>query len=287
MAGIFEPSLSVRTTPFIGSSLRAKSQCRAEKLILRATKGPPPSTRLGNNETVTEATLLALDVDGTLLDPTLLDPVGVSPEVAQAVRDAADSGIHVALATGRQAHATVAFAQALGLQHGWLSSTFGAVTLRLDPTLASGFEIVRSATFDPRPLIERLAYRPDVMIAVDDPGVGFLVDRHWPAGELVEPLTLIGEREITSTTSLMARSTTLSRDELVAAAQADGLSCEPFALRGASWINVTPLGHTKKTGIEGIAEMLGVSQANVIAVGAPVSSFSSGMPNNNTARIPF
>ncbi|HLH22851.1 MAG TPA: HAD hydrolase family protein [Chloroflexota bacterium] len=55
--------------------------------------------------------LLALDVDGTLLDSAGV----LQPRVRQAVRAAADAGCVVAIATGRRYHAAVAIAEALGL----------------------------------------------------------------------------------------------------------------------------------------------------------------------------
>lgn len=55
--------------------------------------------------------LLALDVDGTLLDSAGV----LRPRVRQAVRAAADAGCAVAIATGRRYHAAVEIAAALGL----------------------------------------------------------------------------------------------------------------------------------------------------------------------------
>ena len=41
-------------------------------------------------------------------------------------------------------------------------------------------------TFDPRPVLERMRVAlPDALIAVEEPGVGFKVSRHFPDGELM------------------------------------------------------------------------------------------------------
>jgi hydroxymethylpyrimidine pyrophosphatase-like HAD family hydrolase len=211
--------------------------------------------------------LLGLDVDGTLLDPSLLDPIGVDdPEVA-AVATAVDAGIEVVLVTGRQSHSAAAFARALGLEHGWLSCSFGAVTVRLDPGLPDGYEITRAVTFDPRPVIADLARCPDVAIAIEEPGKGYLVDRRWPEGELVEPQISLDGRDVASTPSLMARSESMTLGDLAAAADTTGLSCATFRLRDASWINVTPTGHSKETGLEALASSLGIPRENVVAIG--------------------
>ena len=55
--------------------------------------------------------LLALDVDGTLVDRSLK----LSPRTRQAVRRAIDAGVHVTLASGRQFHQVEVFARELGI----------------------------------------------------------------------------------------------------------------------------------------------------------------------------
>jgi Cof subfamily protein (haloacid dehalogenase superfamily) len=55
--------------------------------------------------------LLALDLDGTLIDGTLR----VSPRVQRALRRAMDAGVHVTLATGRSFGQTRHYAQMLGI----------------------------------------------------------------------------------------------------------------------------------------------------------------------------
>jgi hydroxymethylpyrimidine pyrophosphatase-like HAD family hydrolase len=218
---------------------------------------PPPSGRI----------LLGLDVDGTLLDPSLLDPVGVDAPEVEAVAAAVEAGIEIVLVTGRQSHSAAAFARALGLEHGWLSCSFGAVTVRLDPGLPDGYEVTRAVTFDPRPVIAALAECPDVAIAIEEPGRGYLVDRRWPDGELVEPQIPLDGREVASTPSLMARSESMPLGDLATAADTTGLSCAAFRLRDASWINVTPTGHSKETGLEALASSLGIPRENVVAIG--------------------
>jgi len=56
--------------------------------------------------------LIALDIDGTIMDKTFC----ISQRVKSAVKNAADNGIYVLLATGRMYSATVPIAEELGLK---------------------------------------------------------------------------------------------------------------------------------------------------------------------------
>ena len=69
--------------------------------------------------------LVALDVDGTLLDP---ETQSVSPAVRAAVQRAA-AGAHVVLATGRSMLGTVPVLRVLGMDSGVALCSNGAVTL--------------------------------------------------------------------------------------------------------------------------------------------------------------
>lgn len=58
------------------------------------------------------ARLLVLDIDGTILDPSDI----VTPIVRQAISDALDHGVEVALATGRRLRTTLPIVQELGIR---------------------------------------------------------------------------------------------------------------------------------------------------------------------------
>ena len=65
--------------------------------------------------------LLALDLDGTVID----DSLTISPAVRSAVRRAVDHGVHVTIVTGRMFRATLPYAKELGV-HGPLVCYQGA-----------------------------------------------------------------------------------------------------------------------------------------------------------------
>lgn len=97
------------------------------------------------------STLLALDIDGTILDINGQVP----PRTRAAVVAAAQAGVQVVLATGRGIEAALPVADFLGLTRGWMVCANGALTVRLDPklkgtaSLPGGYEITNSVTFDP------------------------------------------------------------------------------------------------------------------------------------------
>jgi len=70
--------------------------------------------------------LLAIDIDGTLINPQFQ----ISPADLAAVRRAHEEGVEVVLATGRRHRFAMPIAQQLGFDH-WLISSNGAVTRSL------------------------------------------------------------------------------------------------------------------------------------------------------------
>ena len=104
------------------------------------------------------STLLALDIDGTILDIN----GEVPPRTRAAVVAAAQAGVQVVLATGRGIEAALPVADFLGLTRGWMVCANGALTVRLDPklkgtvSLPGGYEITNSVTFDPTTAIGRM-----------------------------------------------------------------------------------------------------------------------------------
>jgi len=106
--------------------------------------------------------LIALDLDGTALrrDGTM------SPAVREAVRDVAQAGVHVVIATGRAIVATMPIVSDLGLDHGFVVCSNGAVTLGLDANEPDGYRILETVTFDPGPALEMLRGSwPDAVVA--------------------------------------------------------------------------------------------------------------------------
>lgn len=112
------------------------------------------------------ARLLVLDIDGTILDPSDI----VTPIVRQAISDALDHGVEVALATGRRLRTTLPIVQELGI--------------RLPLVLYNGSLIWSTADRKP---IHRAAFSPEVLAPI--------IERSLAAG--MPPVLLQGPSETT------------------------------------------------------------------------------------------
>ena len=139
--------------------------------------------------------LVALDIDGT----TITHGGELRPAVLAAVRAVADAGHHVTIATGRTIAGTLPILAALGLRTGYAVCSNGAVTIRLDPSGAQGYELVDVVTFDPRPALDLLHGQwPDAVVAVEVLGRGFRLSAPFPDGELEGELTIVPWEDLAS-----------------------------------------------------------------------------------------
>ncbi len=132
--------------------------------------------------------LVALDIDGTLLK--WVEGSGqiyeqIPPAVHAAVHRILDAGAHVVLSSGRSPHGMTPIADLLDIPREgddrlWIVASNGAVVFRY-PEL----EVVHEETFDARPAVEAvLREHPDALVAVEERGVGYRVNRPFPLGEL-------------------------------------------------------------------------------------------------------
>src|SRR5262245_39651327 len=138
--------------------------------------------------------LVALDIDGTLFAP---GPGGggtveetIAPAVLEAVGRAVDAGTHIVLATGRSTYGTTRVWDLLGLPRNsdkvFTVASNGAVTFSYAPV-----EILSTVTFDASEVVkELLEHVPKASVAVEEIGVGYRVNRHFPEGEITGQMVL-------------------------------------------------------------------------------------------------
>jgi hypothetical protein len=125
--------------------------------------------------------LVALDLDGTLLDSESRIPPG-TVETLDLVRAA---GHEVVPASGRSLAGLLPIAVRLGLTTGWAVCSNGALTVRLDRAAPSGYDVVDARTFTPGPVISRaVTLVPGVRVAVEEVGWGWRTSRPFAPGEL-------------------------------------------------------------------------------------------------------
>lgn len=210
--------------------------------------------------------LVCLDIDGT----TVNHEGALSDAVRTAVRRVADAGHHVTIATGRAIIGTLPVLDRLGLTTGFAVCANGAVTVRLDPDLADGYEVVEAVTFDPAPALRVLReHFPSALIAVEELGVGFKVSAPFPDGELDGTPKVVPFDELMATpvTRLTIRDPESTSEEFMERTERIGLHGVEYAVGWSAWLDINPEGVSKAAALEGVRRRLGVEPMHTLAVG--------------------
>jgi HAD superfamily hydrolase (TIGR01484 family) len=232
-----------------------------------------PTRRAGSTDAGWQPRLVALDIDGTLLK--WVEGAGQSheeipPAVFAAVRRARDAGAHVVLASGRSPHGMSPIADLLDLpgEGGdplWVVSSNGAVVFRYPP-----LEVVHEETFDARPAVAAvLEHHPSALVAVEERGVGYRVNRHFPDGELSGEMILADVDDLVAehVCRVIIRDPSATAEDFVELATHLGLHGTEYVVGWTAWLDLSPVGVTKASGLEYVAREVGVDAADVLAIG--------------------
>jgi HAD superfamily hydrolase (TIGR01484 family) len=217
--------------------------------------------------------LVALDIDGTILkwvDGAGMTHEEVEPVVKDAVRRALDAGAHVVLASGRSPHGMTRVADLLDLHADgdepiWVVASNGAVLFRYPP-----LEVVHEETFDAAPAVAAvLEHHPSALVAVEERGVGYRVNRPFPEGELSGEMVLADVEDLVSlpVSRVIIRDPDATADDFVALAARLGLHGTDYVVGWTAWLDLSPVGVSKASGLARVAAELGVDQADVLAIG--------------------
>jgi len=210
--------------------------------------------------------LVALDLDGTTIDH-----VGaLSSAVRDAVSDVVDAGHHLVISTGRSIVATLPIVEMLGLERGYAVCSNGAVTLVLDPERPSGYRIVDTVTFDPRPVLTMLRdVIPNALVAVEDLGVGFKVSGPFPDGELGGEQVAVDWEELVAhpATRVTLRRPEASSEEFMEQVEHAGLHGVSYAVGWTAWLDINPEGVSKGSALELVRRTLRVEPGDTVAIG--------------------
>jgi HAD superfamily hydrolase (TIGR01484 family) len=217
--------------------------------------------------------LIALDIDGTLL--RWVDGVGtayeqISPPVYDAVHRALEAGTHVVLTSGRATNGMTSVADLLDLHTDgadplWVVASNGAVIVRYPP-----LEVVHEETFDAAPAVAAvLEHHPAALVAVEERGVGYRVNRPFPAGELTGEMALADVEELVAgpVSRVIIRDPDATADDFVALAERLGLHGTDYVVGWTAWLDLAPAGVSKASGLEYVADELGIDAADVLAIG--------------------
>ena len=217
--------------------------------------------------------LVALDIDGTILkwiEGSGTTREEISPAVHDAVRRVVDAGAHVVLASGRSPHGMTNVADLLGLagedrDRIWVVASNGAVVFRYPP-----LEVVHEETFDARPAVEAiLARHPSALVAVEERGVGYRVNSHFPDGELSGDMIVTDVEDLLAAevSRVIIRDPESTADEFVALAEELGLHGTNYVVGWTAWLDLAPVGVSKASGLAHVAERLGLTADDALAVG--------------------
>jgi HAD superfamily hydrolase (TIGR01484 family) len=205
--------------------------------------------------------LIALDIDGTLVDPN----EKATPAVLSAVHRVIDAGVHVVLSTGRSVYGIGRVIDVLGLTGGYAVASNGAVTFTYPPV-----EIRSATTFDPREAVELLLERvPDALVAVEVIGRGYRVNRHFPQGEITGEIWLQSVDELVAqpVTRVIIRDPSASAEEFVEIAETLGLAGTNYFVGYTAWLDLAPAGVSKASALADVAKALDVDRSEVLAIG--------------------
>lgn len=210
--------------------------------------------------------LVALDVDGT----TITHAGELRPAVHAAVRAVAEAGHHVTIATGRTINGTLPILAALGIERGFAVCCNGALTVRLDPSLPDGYEVVDEVTFDPGPVLDLLEGAwPDAAVAVEDGEGGFKVSAPFPDGDLLGEVAVVPWAELkrNPVTRVSFYSPSGSAEDFIKLTEGIGLHGVNYAVGFSAWLDISPEGVSKASALEIVRRDLHVEPMHTVAIG--------------------
>jgi HAD superfamily hydrolase (TIGR01484 family) len=238
----------------------------------RAQRASKPGDEAGEASGWTPK-LVALDIDGTLL--AWVEGRGttheeVRPVVHEAVQRAHDAGAHVVLASGRSPHGMTRIADLLELHDDhqdplWVVASNGAVVFRYPP-----FELVHEVTFDARDAVHAvLAEHPEALVAVEERGVGYRLNRHFPEGELDGDMIVTDIEDMIAepVSRVIVRDPDATAEDFVRTAERLGLHGTNYVVGWTAWLDLSPVGVHKASGLVEVCDRLGVDRADVLAIG--------------------
>ncbi|MFB9315505.1 HAD family hydrolase [Nocardioides plantarum] len=220
--------------------------------------------------------LLALDIDGTLL--AWIKGSGtthgtVTPRVHAAIQRAHAAGAHIVLSSGRSPHGMTGTADLLGVvapgsEPLWVVASNGAVVFRYLP--GAEIDVVVEETFDAAPAVRAiLEARPTARVAIEERGLGYRVSTPFPEGELSGEMVLTEIEDLVRlpVSRVIIRDPEATADDFVALAAGLGLHGTDYVVGWTAWLDLTPVGVSKASGLQHVVDELGLTAADVLAIG--------------------
>ncbi|HEX7739809.1 MAG TPA: HAD family hydrolase [Marmoricola sp.] len=216
--------------------------------------------------------LIALDIDGTLLAWVGDDDAPyevIRPRVYDVIQRARATGTHIVLSSGRSPHGMTRIADLLDLDDAdepvWVVASNGAVIFRYPP-----LEVIHEETFDARDAVRAVvAEHPEALVAVEERGVGYRLNRPFPDRELSGDMIVTDLEDMIAdpVSRVIIRDPDATAEDFVRLAEKLGLHGTNYVVGWTAWLDLSPAGVTKASGLEYVARELGVAAADVLAIG--------------------
>jgi len=227
----------------------------------------------GSPEAAWSPKVVALDIDGTLLKWIAGQGATVEeipPAVYDAVNRAYDAGAQIVLASGRSPHGMTRVADLLDLPREgddrlWIVASNGAVVLRYPPV-----DVVHEETFDAREAVYAILDRhPSALVAVEERGVGYRLNDHFPPGELTGDMIVTPVEELVSqpVSRVIIRDPASTADEFVSLGRELGLQGTSYVVGWTAWLDLAAVGVSKASGLSYVVDQLGLEPSDVLAIG--------------------
>ncbi len=215
---------------------------------------------------------VALDIDGTLFSAphgsSVVDET-LSPRLRRAIDLVVEQDVPVVLATGRSTFGITGVLEMLGLERHsgqvLAVASNGSVTFGYPPV-----EVIDQVTFDASEVVGMLLeHVPQALVAVEEIGIGYRVNRHFPEGEITGEMTVQHVEELVEhpVTRVIIRDPHSSEQDFVELAEKVGLHGINYFIGWTAWLDLAPAGVSKASGLESVCARLRVDAQDVLAIG--------------------
>lgn len=211
--------------------------------------------------------LVALDIDGTLVyhDGTMTNVVKL------AVQDVVAAGHAVIISTGRSRQAALPIAEQLGIEHGYMVTSNGAVTLELSPKLENDYRVLDTVTFNPTKAMSLLQQKiPYAQMALESPTGEIFATSHFEDdsfGAKTIPVTPAELLDKECATRVVVFAEDVNPEEFKKAIYEVGLHGVNYAVGWTAWLDLAAHGVSKASALEQLRRHLRIDPAHTVAVG--------------------
>nr|WP_081745037.1 HAD family hydrolase [Arthrobacter sp. H14] len=210
--------------------------------------------------------LIALDVDGTLVD----HEGRMSEQVREAAQAVVEAGHEVMIATGRSLNATLPVIQKIGMTSGYSVCSNGGVTLRIDMDLPDGYEVLKRVTFDPKRALMALREKlPAAKYALEDNEGNFLSTERFQDASFGIEAKAVDFNTLLDTTAVrvVVFSSETEPDDFSRAIHSAGLDGVTYSVGWTAWLDIAASGVTKASALENLRQDLNIDPSRTVAIG--------------------